>query len=365
MATEAIIQPNPAIQKRETKENKNVCGKDLPVPFLLNLFNRRVWLNAKLVLYYMGGNLLHCIICSSVSKLLVSDESWSSLVTWWEPYGYVWLFVLGSILIHAILYYGMNCLFLFFHFRGIFKQYQIPRTKGQPFPDATKLRKTIIEGTISHFTSLPVGTFVLWKLIEFRGGTMAGPLPSWWTLVWQLLIALIVLDFVFYWVHRWFHIPYLYQKFHKKHHEYKWTIGFAAEWAHPVEHLLANQSSMAIAMIFMGVHGFTWFVWLAYRLWDTFQGHSGYAFPFYCRQTQFHDFHHTNNVGNYASEFMDTLFGTNKLWALKRRKALVIEMQNRPQGGIVGQSALRMLLNHLSLSNFMIHHSVASLHTQT
>jgi sterol desaturase/sphingolipid hydroxylase (fatty acid hydroxylase superfamily) len=98
------------------------------------------------------------------------------------------------------------------------------------------------------------------------------------------------------------------------------TIGFAAEWAHPLEHILANQLTMTVAMALMGVHGFTWLCWLAFRLWDTFQHHSGYSLPWMSQLgTEVHDFHHTTNVGNFASEFMDCLFGTNELWVQKQR----------------------------------------------
>lgn len=155
--------------------------------------------------------------------------------------------------------------------------------------------------------------------MKLFGATMQSPLPPFYTVASHFCVAFFTLDFTFYWAHRWFHTPVMYRLFHKKHHEYKWTIGFAAEWAHPVEHILANQATMAIAMVLLGAHGFTWFVWLTWRLIDTYIHHSGFDFPL-IGDGGVHDFHHTNNVGSYSSDFMDSIFGTNTQWLAKLAK---------------------------------------------
>ncbi len=50
-----------------------------------------------------------------------------------------------------------------------------------------------------------------------------------------MLALQLFLDTTFYWSHRALHHPALYKHFHKQHHEYKGTIGFAAEYASTVE----------------------------------------------------------------------------------------------------------------------------------
>ena len=53
--------------------------------------------------------------------------------------------------------------------------------------------------------------------------------------------------------------------------------------------------------VFCGFHVLTWWVWLAWRLFETYEGHSGYAFPWlHADVTVYHDFHHTMNKGNYC-----------------------------------------------------------------
>jgi len=60
---------------------------------------------------------------------------------------------------------------------------------------------------------------------------------------------------------------------------------------------------------------------LTLRLLETYEGHSGYEFPWsmfrflpFGGQSVYHDFHHSHNSGNYGSFFtyLDILFGTNK-----------------------------------------------------
>ena len=61
------------------------------------------------------------------------------------------------------------------------------------------------------------------------GTSMRTPLPPWTTVVWQLAAMLLCYDALFYWGHRLLHHPYLYKRFHKQHHEFVWTVSYAAE----------------------------------------------------------------------------------------------------------------------------------------
>ena len=67
-------------------------------------------------------------------------------------------------------------------------------------------------------------------------------------------------------------------------------------------------------------------MYLAWRLSATYESHSGYCFRGSWPQrylgltngsnAEFHDFHHTDNRGNYGSEMLDYLFGTMDNWLL-------------------------------------------------
>ncbi len=65
--------------------------------------------------------------------------------------------------------------------------------------------------------------------------------------------------------------------------------------------------------------------WLCYRIGDTVDQHGAYEFPWspfsilpfasncHAATADFHDFHHSRNVGNYGSQFslLDWAFGTS------------------------------------------------------
>jgi sterol desaturase/sphingolipid hydroxylase (fatty acid hydroxylase superfamily) len=87
-------------------------------------------------------------------------------------------------------------------------------------------------------------------------------------------------DLLFYVFHRFFHHNSLYQYIHKQHHEYKGSIGFAAEYAHFIEALTANLIPTFFGGIVLGVHLVVWSAWLTCRLLETYETHSGYDFGY-------------------------------------------------------------------------------------
>ena len=84
---------------------------------------------------------------------------------------------------------------------------------------------------------------------------------------------------MFYWAHRAFHHPKLYARFHKQHHKFNSTIGIAAEYAGPVEYVLANSIPTMAGPILFGAHPYTLWIYLSVRVWETVESHSGYDFP--------------------------------------------------------------------------------------
>jgi sterol desaturase/sphingolipid hydroxylase (fatty acid hydroxylase superfamily) len=115
----------------------------------------------------------------------------------------------------------------------------------------------------------------------------------------------------------------MYKRVHKLHHKYINTVSIAVEYTHPVEYLLGNIIPAFIPAKILGgkIHFYTFFVWILYRLGESVDGHCGYAFswsPFrlvpFSNDGDYHDFHHSHNVGNYSSFFSiwDGFFGTNR-----------------------------------------------------
>jgi sterol desaturase/sphingolipid hydroxylase (fatty acid hydroxylase superfamily) len=134
---------------------------------------------------------------------------------------------------------------------------------------------------------------------------------------------MIMEDFLFYWSHRFLHLDFIYPYIHKKHHEFKDTISIASEYAHPIEAIIANIIPTSLGFKLLGdkCHLFTIVMWLALRITETIDGHSGYEFswsPFrllpFSGSSDSHSYHHSHNIGNYSSffTFWDTICGTSK-----------------------------------------------------
>jgi len=150
-------------------------------------------------------------------------------------------------------------------------------------------------------------------------------LPTPLTLASSVFFCMMCEDFTFYWMHRMFHHPKLYPHVHKMHHSFNTTVGIAAEYAHPLEFVLCNMLPTAVGPAILGptCHVVTVFAWYAIRFGETLDGHCGYEFSFspyrlipFSGSAEYHDFHHSVNVGNYSSFFSvwDTVFGTNKVF---------------------------------------------------
>jgi len=57
------------------------------------------------------------------------------------------------------------------------------------------------------------------------------------------------------------------------------------------------------------MHVSVWFAWLFWRLFETYEAHSGYVFPWlHGYNTMYHDYHHTVNIGNFGGCFARSLW---------------------------------------------------------
>lgn len=127
---------------------------------------------------------------------------------------------------------------------------------------------------------------------------------------------------------------------HKKHHEFKVNNGISAEYAHPVEDVLANVLPTFAGMLLMRAHFVTICLWLALRISETVDAHSGYEFPFspFVISNRYfggggpsrHEFHHSHNKGCFGSFFVfwDWIMGTDveyRQWKAEQEKQAKLE----------------------------------------
>ena len=147
-------------------------------------------------------------------------------------------------------------------------------------------------------------------------------LPTPLSLAASVAFCMFCEDFVFYWTHRLLHWRVLYPHIHKIHHTYKTTVSITSEYAHPIEYIFSNLAPSGAGPFLLGyrMHCLTVFAWYVVRMSETLDGHGGYEFswsPFrlipFSGSSEYHDWHHSENIGNYASFFCiwDTVFNTN------------------------------------------------------
>jgi len=243
------------------------------------------------------------------------------------------LFVTATLAaVHTALYLGLNSLFQLCTACGWLRQYKIPH-KAIAEPTSALVWSTVLQ-QLPSLVLQPLALYYFLFDILVRQGMPApsSPLPPAGVVFACMLAAVAANDFGFYAAHRLLHeAPGVYARVHKQHHEYKATIGFAAEYANPLEALLANLLPTVGLAAALGYHPLVFLVWLAWRLEETYESHSGYDFSdtllarvglLHGHKSAFHDYHHSKNMGNYGQGYLDMLFGTADSWLAEGRPAL-------------------------------------------
>ena len=223
-------------------------------------------------------------------------------------------FVVGLAAAHSGAFFGMN---FFYGLLTSILGSKIEDLRYQPnkHPPAALVRNCKIYVVIWHILTPIIPWLLYEKAIQWTPGQMAlDQMPGIVTLLFQLVLAYAVTDCLFYWGHRLLHVGPFYRYIHKQHHKFYVSIGFAAEYAHPIELLFSNVVPVCAAPILFKYHYFTFCLWLMIAMMGTVSGHSGITSPF-AKEDGFHDFHHSHNVGNFGSmPYWDRLCGTDGAW---------------------------------------------------
>jgi len=134
---------------------------------------------------------------------------------------------------------------------------------------------------------------------------------------------MVIEDTTFYWTHRTLHSPLLFRKIHKIHHEYNNAVCIGFVYAHPIEFILGNLIPLALPVFMLGsrMHVTTFMFWVAVRIGESVDTHSGYDFSWspyrlipFSGSSNLHNFHHNNVIGDYSTffSFWDKICGTNE-----------------------------------------------------
>lgn len=226
-------------------------------------------------------------------------------------------------------YVSFNSFFAFIEHKRWFERYKIDRQPHQ-LGSWKQACATLKDAVVGRLVIAPLGIYFIGTEILKRRGILQRVFdkkrPSVLQLYFDFMAGTFFNEVAFYCAHRSLHSSSCYAKFHKQHHEWKGTVSYAAEYAHPVESVLANYIPTFGGCLLVGAHPWTFIVWVCERLRDTYEGHSGYAFNVHPvldalnitnhTAAAEHDFHHTCNSGNFGPQWMDWLCGTMDAWAV-------------------------------------------------
>ena len=190
------------------------------------------------------------------------------------------------------------------------------RHKIQPAPkqpSASEIRHCA--AVVLRNQAINVGVALLLTLRAARAGDppifrVDAALPSLAELARDLVLCCVVREVLFYYAHRTLHSPRLYRVIHKTHHRFTAPVALAAQYAHPLEHIVANTLPVILPPVVLRTHVLTFWAFLGSQLLETCTVHSGY--DFFGGAARMHDAHHEKfNVHYGALGIMDWLHGTD------------------------------------------------------
>jgi sterol desaturase/sphingolipid hydroxylase (fatty acid hydroxylase superfamily) len=249
------------------------------------------------------------------------------------------MYIVGSNIIHVLLYVCVNSFFIACDVFGWFQYYRIPHKK---WPSAQLLRKTIIDAVIGFVVAAPIGMSIAFVYVtkHWKGFDSVEAMHAQWTdnktpfytQIGWFVLAWFGNEIGLYLVHRLIHEDPFYRLIHRQHHIFlEDTISISAEYLNPIETVFGAfiPISMVLATNSKVVPISAWFSWFFIRLIETYDSHSAFDFRFDCflydigilhGSAAHHVFHHTANKGNFGGFITDWFGGSMDLYLQDPRR---------------------------------------------
>ncbi|OLL24584.1 Methylsterol monooxygenase [Neolecta irregularis DAH-3] len=270
----------------------------------------------------------------------------SSLEALWMAY-YKWMdndvLATGilSFVIHQLLYFGRALPWYIIDHLPYFNKWKI---QDQKLPSAQDLRDCVTYVLFTHFTVEVAQIWLFHPLCEHFGLRISPPFPKWQEMLPQLAIFFIMEDTFHYFAHRLLHYGPFYKYIHKRHHRFSAPFGLAAEYAHPIEVIVLGLGTVGSPILYTAITGnlhlVTVYAWIALRLFQAIDAHSGYDFPWSLNKfipfwsgAEHHDYHHQNSNNCYSTSFRwwDYICGTDKKYRAHRQLQAIKKLTNKAE----------------------------------
>jgi sterol desaturase/sphingolipid hydroxylase (fatty acid hydroxylase superfamily) len=176
--------------------------------------------------------------------------------------------------ITILFYYLHGWIFVLADWYGFLEQHAL-RSGKHRLPTPAKQWAAIQEATFDTFVMKPLAFYLLYPVMaEFVNMDEVDPTTLCWRRVvsdWIIMEA--TYSILFYSVHRMLHsVKFLYVHVHKVHHSYYDTVGFAAQFHHPLESVFGIIYVLAGAVVIRPSF-FTFCVFLATRFMEIIGNH--------------------------------------------------------------------------------------------
>lgn len=248
-----------------------------------------------------------------------SADLWQSLwdqildITGDDPFR-MWIF--GTLIYTMVLYWAIGSVYTMLDVTnrpGFLRRYKVQPGTNEPV-DNDRLKRVIRQVVFNQIvTGLPM-LLGLYCIIDPQTPQTIRQLPTFTTVVWQMVACVVIEEFGFYYSHRMLHDGRIYKYIHKQHHEWTAPIAITAMYSHPIENLVSNLLPIGVGVWATGAHIAVAWLWFSLAISNTLHVHSGYHLPFLPSPEQ-HDFHHLKFTQCFGVlGVLDWLHGTNSLF---------------------------------------------------
>ncbi|KAF3932747.1 hypothetical protein ABW19_dt0205689 [Dactylella cylindrospora] len=190
-------------------------------------------------------------------------------------------------------------------------------TRAELWDCFTMVFKNQVISTVLHAGLLYVSTLTGKDTFRIDDG-----IPGVVEILRDIAISLVIREALFYYAHRLLHHPRLYPKIHKVHHRFTAPVALAAQYAHPIEQIVANILPITLPPQILHSHIITFWIFMALELLETTTVHSGY--DFFGNLAKKHDLHHEKFLIHFGAilGWFDWFHGTDgtKMAAKKKGK---------------------------------------------
>ena len=178
--------------------------------------------------------------------------------------------------------------------------YFFPQTRINPLP-----KQTIIKNYKQILPYVLINLCISYPIFDIANIYYNTIKPNNLNPIINIFLWLCLSDLIFYTVHRLLHTKQLYF-IHSIHHEYRYTHGIGAIYAHPIEFVLNNIVALVLPIYFIGIPLYQGYLIMVFSTFYTVViSHGGFI------KDQDHLIHHQTYKYNYGLFVMDNIFRTN------------------------------------------------------